>query len=677
MLRPPIMQARKHNYPLPILIVLSILRARGLVMPEVKPSRKPCSEQPKPPHDAGDRRVRDILDSITDAFILLDHDWHFSYVNGPAEAMLQRKREDLIGRCAWQEFEHAVGTELQTGLQQALEEQRTVKFETFYHPFDKWFHVTAYPCCEGLSVYFNDITKRKFAEKRLEDQERRFRAVFDQQYQLTVLLSPDGIVEEVNKLALQTGGFTREDAVGRYLWETPFFGELPEMQKVWRKEIAAAARSNVRVNREVTFKTATGELRVADVVVTAVRNERNEILFLIAEGKDITNRKASEQRLSESELRFRMLVSQVKDFAIFMTDVNGSPTSWNEGVERILHYTEREFIGSNVKMVFTPEDIEANVPEKELRTAAERGAASDDRWLVRKGGQRFWAAGMTTAVRDADGRLVGFAKVFRDWTEQKQMQDQLRAAQKELRCYADELESRVAERTARLQETISELEAFSYSVSHDLRAPLRAMQGYSQFLLSDYGKSLDETGRDYIERIRNAAARLDHLIQDLLTYSRVARAQIQLRPVDLEKLIREVLHAYPALQPPHTEIEIRHPLLRVLAHEPSMTQCISNLLGNSAKFVPPGTTPHITISTERRNNKVRVWFSDNGIGISPEHQQRIFRMFETVHHQHAYEGTGIGLAIVRKAVERMGGEVGVESEPGRGSRFWIELQEPT
>jgi signal transduction histidine kinase len=266
--------------------------------------------------------------------------------------------------------------------------------------------------------------------------------------------------------------------------------------------------------------------------------------------------------------------------------------------------------------------------------------------------------------------------VFRDWTDQKQMQDELRAAQKELRRYADELESRVADRTARLQETISELEAFSYSVSHDLRAPLRAMQGYSQFLLSDYSHSLDETGRDYIERIRNAAARLDHLIQDLLTYSRVARAQIQLRPVDLEKLIREVLQAYPALQPPHADIEIRHPLLKVLAHEPSMTQCISNLLGNVTKFVPPGTKPRIIISTERRNNRVRVWFCDNGIGISAEHQQRIFRMFETIHQQHAYEGTGIGLAIVRKAVERMGGEVGVESEPGHGCRFWIDLQEP-
>lgn len=626
--------------------------------------------------DAGDQPARDILESITDAFILLDSQWRFAYVNSPAEALLKRRREELIGRLAWQEFAEAVGSELESGLQEALRQQQTVKFETYYRPFDKWLHVTAYPCQTGLSVYFIDVTERKRAQEKLADQERRFWAVFDQQYQLTALLAHDGTVEDINALALHTGGFARDEVVGRPLWETPFFAELPEMQKMWRQEVAAAVRATPRVSRECTFKTRAGEYRVAEASVTAVRNERNEILFLIAEGKDITNRKQSEQRLRESELRFRMLVSQVKDFAIFMTDVKGSPTSWNEGVERILHYTEKEFIGSNVELAFTPEDVAANVPEKELQFAAEHGAASDDRWMMRKGQQRFWAAGMTTAVRDADGRLIGFAKVFRDWTDQKKMQDDLREAQKELRRYADELETRVAERTAKLQETVSELEAFSYSVSHDLRAPLRAMQGFSQFLLSDYSHVLDDTGRDYAQRISNAAARLDHLIQDILIYSRVARAQLELKPVNLERLVADVLQAYPTLQPPNAEIEIRRPLLNVLAHEPSMTQCISNLLGNAAKFVPENTKPHIIMWTERRNDRVRVWFEDNGIGILPQHQQRIFRMFETAHHQGEYEGTGIGLAIVRKAVERMGGDVGVQSEPGHGSRFWIELQEP-
>ncbi|MDB6058614.1 MAG: putative two-component sensor histidine kinase protein [Verrucomicrobiales bacterium] len=635
------------------------------------------SKPSMPPHLDADQNVRDILESITDAFVMLDHQWRFAYINPPAEALLNRQREDLLGRVAWLEFEHAVGSELEAELQRALREQQTKKFETYYRPFDKWFYITAYPCRDGLSIYFNDISERKRAEIKLEDQERRFRAVFDQQYQLTALLSPDGIVEDINALALQTGGFAREEIVGRPMWETPFFAGLLDTQKMWREEIAAAVRPTARANRECTFKTRTGELRVAETAVTAVRNVRNEILFLIAEGKDITNRKQAEQRLPESELRFRMLVSQVKDFAIFMTDVNGRPTSWNEGVERILHYTENEFIGSDPGLAFTPEDNAAHVPQQEFKTAAERGAASDDRWMMRKGQQRFWAAGMTTAVRDADGQLVGFSKVFRDWTAQKKMEDELREAQKESRRYADELEMRVAERTAKLRETVSELEAFSYSVSHDLRAPLRAMQGFSQFLLSDYGHVLDDTGRDYAQRITNAAARLDHLIQDILTYSRVARTQIQLRPVDLERLIREVLQAYPTLQPPNAEIQINGPLLKVLAHEPSMMQCISNLMGNAAKFVPRGTTPHITISTDRCNDRVRVWICDNGIGVAPEHQQRIFRMFETAHQAHAYEGTGIGLAIVRKAVERMGGEVGVESQPGQGSRFWIELQEAT
>jgi signal transduction histidine kinase len=144
--------------------------------------------------------------------------------------------------------------------------------------------------------------------------------------------------------------------------------------------------------------------------------------------------------------------------------------------------------------------------------------------------------------------------------------------------------------------------------------------------------------------------------------------------MDLERLIADVMQAYPALQPPQAHIEIRRPLLPVLAHEPSMVQCISNLLGNAVKFVPAGRQPRVVIWTEPKPGRVRVWFEDNGIGIAAESQQRIFRMFETAH-QSGYEGTGIGLAIVRKAVERMSGSLGVESTPGVGSRFWIELKE--
>jgi signal transduction histidine kinase len=248
-----------------------------------------------------------------------------------------------------------------------------------------------------------------------------------------------------------------------------------------------------------------------------------------------------------------------------------------------------------------------------------------------------------------------------------------RRRQYEVRDLLEQLEEKVRERTARLEQTISELEAFSYSMSHDLRAPLRAMRGYSQVLLDDYAASLDAAGQEYLKRILTASERLDRLVQDVLRYSRCAREAIDCVPINLEALVAAVIAEYAPLHAPNAEIVVEKPLLKVCGHEASLTQVISNLLANAVKFVEPGRRPIVKIWTETRGSRVRVFFSDNGIGIAPEHHAKIFRMFERLSAAGEYEGTGIGLAIVAKAVERMGGDVSVESEPGRGATFWIEL----
>jgi signal transduction histidine kinase len=239
----------------------------------------------------------------------------------------------------------------------------------------------------------------------------------------------------------------------------------------------------------------------------------------------------------------------------------------------------------------------------------------------------------------------------------------------------DQLERKVIERTARLQDTISELQAFSYTVSHDLRAPLRAMQSYAQVLLQDCGAELSAEARQYLSRIETAGIRLDRLIQDVLTYSRIARELVTSRPLDLGQLLLQIMEQYPMLQPPAAEIKVDGPLPMVDADESSVTQCLSNLLGNAVKFVPKDRKPRVVVRAEPRDGRVRLWIEDNGIGIAPADRERIFRMFERVHDTtHEYDGTGIGLAIVRKAAERIGGQVGVESQPGQGSRFWLDFK---
>ena len=252
-------------------------------------------------------------------------------------------------------------------------------------------------------------------------------------------------------------------------------------------------------------------------------------------------------------------------------------------------------------------------------------------------------------------------------------EDSLREAEGKLRRYAEDLEKTVAQRTAKLQETIGELEAYSYSISHDLRAPLRAMEGYARVLLEDFQQKVGPEGKDFLDRILKAAHRMDKLIQDILSYSRVARSEIVSEPVDLDKLVREIIQQYPNLNSMNGEIKIEGPLPKLMAPEALLTQCIANLLSNAVKFVAKGVPAQVRVRAETQDADVRIWVEDNGIGIAPKYQARIFGVFERIPGEERYEGTGIGLAIVRKATERMGGTVGVESEVGRGSKFWILL----
>lgn len=235
------------------------------------------------------------------------------------------------------------------------------------------------------------------------------------------------------------------------------------------------------------------------------------------------------------------------------------------------------------------------------------------------------------------------------------------------------LEQAVRDRTVELRESTSQMEAFSYSVSHDLRAPLRAMQGYAETLLQDWGDRAPAEARSHIEKIIQSGARMDRLILDVLTYSRTSLSQMPLSRVDLEGLVGDMLAQHPEFQPPRARIEVKGPLAPVAGHAATLAQCLFNLLQNAVKFAPPGQVPVVGIRTESLGDTARIWVVDKGIGIPPEDHEKIFGMFEKGKAGNGYPGNGIGLAIVRKAVDRMGGRAGVESEPGQGSRFWIEL----
>ncbi len=398
---------------------------------------------------------------------------------------------------------------------------------------------------------------------------------------------------------------------------------------------------------------------LAEELATRMRLAMENALLYAEAQLEVEERRRAERSMHETEERFRLLVAGARDYAIILLDDEGRISSWNEGAQRIFGLTEAEAINTPVGRFYSPTEQQARVPERELEAARAAGSAPDERWYGRKDGTRFWASGHTVVLRNEEGSIRGYAKIVRDLTERKLTEE--------------ELEARVQARTADLNEAVQELESFSYSVSHDLRAPLRSIRGFTELALEDAGSRLNEEERGHLARVLRAVARLDELISDLLAYTRVAKTKVQLVPVDLHALVTDLGREHPEFQPPRAQVQVEGRLLPVVGSSAYLTQCLTNLLGNAIKFVAPGRLPEVRLWTERHGTNVRLFVRDNGIGIAPENLPRVFEMFERLHVSEGYEGTGVGLAIVRRAVQRMKGQVGVESVVGEGTTFWIEL----
>ncbi|MDX1950765.1 MAG: PAS domain S-box protein [Verrucomicrobiota bacterium] len=400
---------------------------------------------------------------------------------------------------------------------------------------------------------------------------------------------------------------------------------------------------------------------IAAQAAIAIDNAR---LYQAAQ-RELRERTAIAENLRETEERFRLLVDRAEEYAIFMLDSEGRISSWNLGAERIFGYSSEEVLGRSADIFFDPKDQEANIPAMELQTARERRQVISEHWQIRKNGTRFWASGSLITLDQTQKQ--GFAKILRDMTHRKNTEEQIRKLN-------TDLEERVERRTAALQESKEQMEAFTYTVAHDLRAPLRAMQGFSHALIEDCGEMLSREARDYLDRIRSSAERMDALIQDLLSYSQVTRSQLRFQRVDLRQLIEQVQGTLaPEIEQRSARFSIEGEFPPVVAHAGTLESVLQNLVSNAIKFTPPEKQPIITITGRIKSDCLHVAIKDEGIGIAPEHHERVFRIFERLHAQEIYPGTGMGLALVKKSLERMNGSIGVESELGRGSTFWFRI----
>jgi PAS domain S-box-containing protein len=392
---------------------------------------------------------------------------------------------------------------------------------------------------------------------------------------------------------------------------------------------------------------------------TELIKQQAEQLQRIEESKHQRELAEVTDRLETETRRNRFFTLAIEMLGI--ADLEGHLLQVNSSWEKVLGYSQGELKDLCGHELVHPEDRDNFIAGL---AALKKGIPLNEfegRFRHKDGSYR-WLSG-TAAPFLAEKLIYLFV---RDITPRKAAEEQIRQLNRELE-----------QRIAALTVVNRELEAFNYSIAHDLRTPLRSMSGFAKALVEDEAGNLSPDGREFAARINRAAKYMDTLLVDLLSYSRLARSEMPLALVSLEELLREQLALLDKeIRERHAQVQIDSPLDEVQAHAPTLKQILSNLIGNSLKFTAPGRPPRLRIRTTNQPGSVRLWVEDNGIGIAPQYHEKVFGLFQRLHDSDAYPGTGIGLAIVRKGAERMGGRAGVDSEPGQGSRFWVELPAP-
>ena len=522
----------------------------------------------------------------------------------------------------------------------------------------------------GYSCILRDLTQKKQEELELKRSEERYRLMVEGVKEYAIfMLDPKGNIVTWNEGAKKLKGYSADEIVGKHF---SIFYTAEDLEKEKPKnelEIAIATGKYEEVGWRVKKN---GSVFWANVVITALFNEQNKLIGFSKVTRDLTERRESEETLRQSEERYRLLVQQVKDYGIFMLDEKGRIISWNEGAKKLKGYEAEEIIGKYFSIFYPEEDILSDKPNHELKIAREEGKYEEEGWRLRKDGSRFWANVVITAVYNSDGTLIGYSKVTRDLTERKETEHALQQVSDRFRLLANELKVANDELTY----ANAELGQFTSIVSHDLQEPIRTIKSFLQLVELKLKEGELENVHQYINKSINAANRMRELIQNLLHYSQLSKADVEMNQVDVNKVITEALqNLKTAIDTSKAQLTIESDIEYVYGDRVQLLQLIQNLLSNALKFADKAN-PRVHIRCVReKDGTVKFSVSDNGIGIASCDIDKVFEIFRRLSTARDYPGTGIGLAICKKIVERHGGKIWPESQPGKGTTFYFTLNQ--
>jgi PAS domain S-box-containing protein len=547
-----------------------------------------------------------------------------------------------------------------------------------------------------------DVTERKEADEAIKESEERFRSLVQNTSDTITILEADSTIRYVSPAVERMTGHTPQEQVGTNAFDSVHQDDRQRASGIFA-EILRSPGLHPPLEFRVPHKD--GSWRYLEHVVTNLLDDP-AVRGVVINSRDVTERKRAEEEvrrlnqglearvaertiqlesalaeleqrergLRESERQLRQLFENLAD-ALFVHDERGRIVDCNAQACRALGYTREELLELSVADLAAHLISEQERQEKKGQTLWERAMLGEPGRLVgfeenelrRKDGTTF-PVEVGVGAMEYQGRRLIFASA-RDTTKRKR-------AEEELRRLNEELEGRVRWRTAQLEAFNSELEAFSYSVSHDLRAPLRAIEGFSQILLEDYEGKLDEEGKLYLRRTKNASQRMGHLIDDLLNLSRMTRSEMRRESVDLSALVNAVVEELRGTWPEHDVEVVVEEGLGANGDESLLRVALQNLLGNAWKFTRDQPDPRIEFGMLEHEDAPAYFVLDNGVGFDMAYADKLFGAFQRLHSTGEFEGTGIGLATVQRIIHRHDGRVWAEGETGKGATFFFTLSEP-
>jgi PAS domain S-box-containing protein len=603
--------------------------------------RKEAEEQ----LERSQKEFRNLVESISDGFVALDREWRYTYVNAEAARQARTSREEMIGRCIWDLFPQAVGTELHYELHRSVAEQTPVTCEAGYP--HQTFRIRAYPSSEGISLYVVDIS----AEKEAAAVTARLASIVESSSDAIISKNLEGIVTTWNKGAERIFGYTETEMTGQpiaILAPPDRASEIPRILERIKRGERVEAFETVRRTKE-------GRLVDISLAVSPIYDTGGRIVGASKIARDITEHKAADKALRNSEARLGMALD-VGAMGVWEWDIRERKMTWSPQLEAIHGLQPGGFAG-------TLEDVDSDMhPDDRGRVLREIRRAFDTRTdykaeyrIIRPDGGVAWLEARGRILMDGAGEPLKMLGVCMNITTRKR-------AEAELLLQAD-----------RLARSNADLRSFAYAASHDLQEPLRNISTFAELLVRRYKGRLDSEADEIISYMVESAVRMGSLIEDLLGYSRLVSAEDQpLADVPVNEAVRWALrNLQTAVEQSGARVEV-DPLPTLHGDKLQLSQLFQNLIGNAIKYRGP-EPPRIRIAAEESGGDWVFTVSDNGVGIEPAYHDKIFGIFRRLH-GNEYPGTGIGLALCKRIVEKHGGRIWVQSEAGKGAAFKFSIK---